>query len=238
MQTKKMRRARERNSVALWKKAQGIKEREILFNKKFAKIAGHKTISPNEIMRVYEGIIGNIFHLDLRDKNRKTPQVAARASFFKIVYETTMISLASMGKFIGKDHATAIHAVNYDESPTKYNMPAEMEPLYKQARLACISWLKQKGVEVDRKIDDSIQIGELKMIITQKEEEIKKIKLDKFSNEERKILDMYQGLTVEQKERIMNMGAAMKRMNESDAARKRSVAVKTEEETVRERLAS
>ena len=59
-------------------------------------------------MQALIAIVNDEFEVDITDKTRKRPVVIARKAFSFILRESNL-SLAGIGGYMGKDHATVIH---------------------------------------------------------------------------------------------------------------------------------
>ena len=65
-------------------------------------------------------LIDEYFNLDLSQKSRELDFVLARAVYFKVLRDVYFQSYQSMGRSIGKDHATAMHSYKHFDSYHDY----------------------------------------------------------------------------------------------------------------------
>ena len=56
-------------------------------------------------------LVENYFKIQLNSKTRRREYVEARAIYYKLLRENTRMSLASIGKTMNRDHATALHSI-------------------------------------------------------------------------------------------------------------------------------
>lgn len=56
-------------------------------------------------------LVENYFKIELNSKTRRREYVEARAIYYKLLRENTRMSLASIGKTMNRDHATALHSI-------------------------------------------------------------------------------------------------------------------------------
>jgi hypothetical protein len=66
--------------------------------------------APNDLEEIYE-VICQMYHIDIRDKNRKQEYVLARAIFYALSKKLTRHSIAIIAGFLKQDHASCVHSI-------------------------------------------------------------------------------------------------------------------------------
>ena len=66
--------------------------------------------APNDLEEIYE-VICQMYHIDIRDKNRKQEYVLARAIFYALSKKLTRHSIAIIAGFLNQDHASCVHSI-------------------------------------------------------------------------------------------------------------------------------
>lgn len=118
-------------------------------------------------------IITKITDININKQSRKREVVRARKIYFKILNQTTKISFTAMAGSVGKDHATALHALK------DFDFEYKTDPLLKELYDSVYDvFVKGKKIKTT---DDLIQenlrlqdiISDLKSNITELRNELK-----------------------------------------------------------------
>ena len=64
----------------------------------------------SDLNEIYS-VVCQMYHIDIRNKNRTTEYVDARAIFFALSKKLTRHSHSVIGSFLNRDHATSIHGI-------------------------------------------------------------------------------------------------------------------------------
>ena len=63
-------------------------------------------------LRLLARVIEDRLGVDLKNNSRHISFVYARALFYSLAYSTKSYSYSSIGKYVGRDHATVLHGIN------------------------------------------------------------------------------------------------------------------------------
>ena len=95
-------------------------------------------------------LIDDYFKLDLSEKSRELDFVLARAVYFKVLRDVYFQSYQSMGRSIGKDHATAMHSYkNFDSYNDYYK---SVQECYKHVQIK-LGLIEKKPVDLVNEFD-------------------------------------------------------------------------------------
>tara|TARA_R110000803_G_scaffold33964_1_gene74288 strand:- start:263 stop:748 length:486 start_codon:yes stop_codon:yes gene_type:complete len=71
--------------------------------------------------KIIKEIVENYFKIDIATKTRVRQYVEARAIYYKLLRDNTRMSLATIGKTMNRDHATALHSIRKIEDWLEYD---------------------------------------------------------------------------------------------------------------------
>ena len=96
------------------------------------KVLNDKYLTHNKVfsLRAVKQMSDLFFGLDIMDKSQKRKYVDARKMYFGFVDENTKQSSTTIGKSVGKDHATVLHQLKKHKDLMKYNK--KYQDLYKK----------------------------------------------------------------------------------------------------------
>ena len=77
-------------------------------------------------LKTIKETIEELYGLSLDEKTRKRPNVEARGFFVKIAKDSLNVTYDQIGKFINKDHATAIHSKKTIENLLTYDSKIQL----------------------------------------------------------------------------------------------------------------
>lgn len=116
-------------------------------------------------------LVNEYYGFNIAKKTRKLEYVRARAVFYHLALKTGN-TLAKVGKSVGKDHATVVHArktlLNHIDKPSKRKIKEDVEALEKL--------LDEKIVYNGKKFSSKTVISKQIQAIKQKDEEIHALK--------------------------------------------------------------
>ena len=65
----------------------------------------------DKLLKLLQKLVEDRLGIDLMKNTRRTNYVYARALFYGLAYNTNAYSYASIGNYVGKDHATVLHSI-------------------------------------------------------------------------------------------------------------------------------
>lgn len=77
-------------------------------------------------LKTIKETIEELYGLSLDEKTRKRPNVEARGFFVKIAKDSLNVTYDQIGRFINKDHATAIHSKKTIENLLTYDSKIQL----------------------------------------------------------------------------------------------------------------
>ena len=72
-------------------------------------------------------VVEEHFKIQLNSKTRRREYVEARAIYYKLLRDNTRMSLANIGKTMGRDHATVLHSVRRVDDWIKYDKQIRLD---------------------------------------------------------------------------------------------------------------
>ena len=107
-------------------------------------------MTPEEIRKIVEVRL----QLDLSSKSRKRELVYGRAVYFKLCKDLTRVSLHSIGKIVGRDHATVLHGLNLFDNVIDTGYEPFLKKVYKAIKRKLTGEIAHQALIQDLNIKD------------------------------------------------------------------------------------
>ena len=150
-------------------------------------------------LETLQKVIESRLDIKLNKNTRKKEYIFARALFYALAYDGKRFTYSTIGKYMGKDHATVLHSVKNVLPQIMFD--EKYKRLYDELSLILVDSIDEKTLKIHQ-----YGINNLYMEMKRKEDLIQELSLKLIAAEKtsNKVADALKDLTPEEKETLID----------------------------------